>query len=131
MRIELAISSVANLAFLSTATSTPNIFEGPQTNWIAVAWLPFETTGNPVDGDSRKRAEPILRWKYSVRCPDESEHERPVSKPNAEVYEDDFLYDLRADPWKQTTLISAPNFRDIVTAMRKRLIARMTSIGEN
>ena len=83
-----------------------------------------------MGGDSRKRAEPILRWKYSVRCPDESEHERPVSKPNAEVYEDDFLYDLRADPWKQTTLISAPNFRDIVTAMRKRLIARMTSIGE-
>jgi arylsulfatase A-like enzyme len=70
------------------------------------------------------------RWKYSVRCPEKSEHGKPVSKPDADVYEDDFLYDLRADPWEQTNLISTPNFRDVVADMRKRLVAHMTAIGE-
>jgi arylsulfatase A-like enzyme len=70
------------------------------------------------------------RWKYSVRCPETDEGGEPVSKPDAEIYEDDFLYDLQADPWEQCNLIGIPTFSGVVTDMRKRLVARMTAIGE-
>jgi arylsulfatase A-like enzyme len=70
------------------------------------------------------------RWKYSVRCPEISEHGDPVSKSGSDIYEDDFLYDLEADPWEQCNLIGIPAFRDVVDDMRRRLVTRMTAIGE-
>ncbi|RKX28747.1 MAG: arylsulfatase [Verrucomicrobia bacterium] len=70
------------------------------------------------------------RWKYSVRCPEVTEDGNPVSRRDADFYEDDFLYDLQADPWEQTNLIGMSNFRDVVADLRRRLVARMTSIGE-
>jgi arylsulfatase A-like enzyme len=70
------------------------------------------------------------RWKYSVRCPDTDEQGVPVSKPDSDVYADDFLYDLDADPWELTNLIGMPTYREIVADMRRRLVARMTAIGE-
>jgi hypothetical protein len=70
------------------------------------------------------------RWKYSVRCPEISEYGNPVSKPDSDIYEDDFLYDLEADPWEQCNLIGIPAFSHVVTDMRRRLVTRMTAIGE-
>lgn len=70
------------------------------------------------------------RWKYSVRCPEMTDGGKPVSQPDAEVYEDDFLYDLQSDPWEQTNLIGLPPFREVVADLRARLVRRMVAIGE-
>lgn len=71
------------------------------------------------------------RWKYSVRAPGEDESGKPISKPSSEVYQDEFLYDLDADPWELTNLIGMPTYAHIVEELRGRLMARMKEIGED
>lgn len=74
------------------------------------------------------RAVRTHRWKYSVRRPAELE---PVeASAGSDVYADEFLYDLEADPWELTNLIGLPPYREIVADMRARLVRRMGGIGE-
>jgi arylsulfatase A-like enzyme len=70
------------------------------------------------------------RWKYSVRAPGLDPQGGPVVQAASDVYEDDCLYDLLADPWEQTNLIGLPPFGPIVSDLRARLVRRMTAIGE-
>jgi len=70
------------------------------------------------------------RWKYSVRAPGEDAEGKPVSLASSEVYVDDFLYDLLADPWELNNLIGYPTHRAVVDKMRERLVRRMTAVGE-
>jgi arylsulfatase A-like enzyme len=70
------------------------------------------------------------RWKYSVRAPGVDAAGKPVSQPGSDVYVDDFLYDLQADPWELSNLIGMPTFKEVVADMRARLVRRMTAIGE-
>lgn len=75
------------------------------------------------------RAVRTQRWKYSVRRPGDdiaaaNEH------AGSDAYEDDFLYDLEADPWELTNLIGMPPYTGIVREMRSRLVRRMGEIGE-
>jgi arylsulfatase A-like enzyme len=76
------------------------------------------------------RAIRTARWKYSVRCPGLDEKGLPVSQASSDVYADDCLYDLQADPWEQRNLIGATAFKTIVAGLRDRLVRRMTAIGE-
>lgn len=70
------------------------------------------------------------RWKYSVRCPDTDGNGQPVSRASADTYADDCLYDLESDPWEQNNLIGIDTFREVTADLRRRLVARMTAIGE-
>jgi arylsulfatase A-like enzyme len=70
------------------------------------------------------------RWKYSVRAPGEDAEGKPVSVAASDVYADDFLYDLLADPWELNNLIGYPTHRPVVDKMRERLVRRMTAVGE-
>jgi arylsulfatase A-like enzyme len=70
------------------------------------------------------------RWKYSVRAPGLDPQGGPVVQAASDVYEDDCLYDLLADPWEQTNLIGLPPFGPVVSDLRARLVRRMTAIGE-
>lgn len=70
------------------------------------------------------------RWKYSVRCPDTDANGRLVSQAGANTYVEDCLYDLRADPWELTNLIGGPAYAAITADLRKRLLKRMTAVGE-
>ncbi len=71
------------------------------------------------------------RWKYSARSEErDGATGELVSRESAEVYADDCLYDLRADPWELTNLIGMPTYGAVVAEMRERLVARMTAIGE-
>lgn len=68
------------------------------------------------------------RWKYHVRRPQE-----PAIGPEpagSDVYEDDCLFDLWADPWEQTNLVGMTPFAEVVVEMRARLVCRMTEAGE-
>ena len=76
------------------------------------------------------RAVRTQRWKYSVRCPDCDEDDQPVSQPTSDIYMDDCLYDLKADPWELTNLIGYTSHVEVVRVMRERLVRRMTEIGE-
>ncbi len=67
------------------------------------------------------------RWKYSAIAPDAD----PQNDAGAEVYEDDFLYDLQADPHEQDNLIGKPGYEDVLMDLRARLKARMVQAGES
>jgi arylsulfatase A-like enzyme len=70
------------------------------------------------------------RWKYSVRYDATGENGKPVDVETAEVYTDDFLYDLQSDPWEQTNLIGMKPFAEVAAEMRERLKCRMAACGE-
>jgi len=76
------------------------------------------------------RAVRTNRWKYSVRCPDLDDVGNPVSKAASDTYIDDYLYDLKADPWELTNLIGYKSHEAVVKVMRDRLIKRMAEAGE-
>ena len=70
------------------------------------------------------------RWKYSVVRPEKDEQGAFVSQAHSEVYEDQFLYDLLADPWELKNLIGLTTHKPVVNVMRQRLIRHMAAIGE-
>lgn len=66
------------------------------------------------------------RWKYSVSAKD-----RNGSKDsNAERYEEEFLYDLLADPYELTNLVQLDIYDDVKKELRRRLLVRMKEAGE-
>ncbi len=67
------------------------------------------------------------RWKYSALAPGR----RGWQDGGSDLYVDDFLYDLAADPWEQTNLIASPQHHEILAHLRQRLIARMVAAGES
>ncbi len=66
------------------------------------------------------------RWKYSVRAPDDHVDGQGAS----DLYVEDFLYDLQADPFEQTNLVAAPERESVRLELRGRLLKRMQEIGE-
>src|SRR5579884_90861 len=66
------------------------------------------------------------RWKYSVCAPDKD----GLQESSSEVYQEEYLYDLLADPYELTNLIGSEAHRPVCEAMRARLIQRMVEAGE-
>ncbi len=73
------------------------------------------------------RAVRTARWKYSVRAP--GKHGGSV--PGSDVYVEDFLYDLEADPHEKRNLVRDPGYAEVLGEMRARLLARMAAAGED
>jgi arylsulfatase A-like enzyme len=71
------------------------------------------------------RALRTRKWKYSVRAPGAM-----GSAPSSAVYDEDFLYDLEADPHEQTNLVADPGFRGIRAELAQTLKRRMVQAGE-
>jgi len=72
------------------------------------------------------RAIRTQRWKYSVRAPDAQQH-----APSSDVYVEDFLYDLDADPHEKNNLVAAPDYADVRGTLAKTLKRRMVEAGES
>ena len=70
------------------------------------------------------RAVRTARWKYSV-C---SKGEESALKGSSEAYEEEFLYDLKADPYELNNLIGNANFREVGDFMMERLLERIKQI---
>jgi arylsulfatase A-like enzyme len=66
------------------------------------------------------------RWKYSVHAPDKHGWRDSCSAR----YEEEFLYDLLADPYELTNLVRHESHADVRAHLRERLIARMITAGE-
>jgi uncharacterized sulfatase len=71
------------------------------------------------------RAIRTKKWKYSVRAP-----EKTGDDPDSDVYVEDFLYDLEADPHERHNLIVSPEHREIWQELAGLLKRRMVNAGE-
>jgi len=65
-------------------------------------------------------------WKYSVRAPEGNGGRDPAS----DLYAEDFLYDLGADPHEQKNLVLDPAHARTRAALAKTLKRRMVEAGE-
>ncbi len=71
------------------------------------------------------RAVRTRRWKYGVDAPG-ADRRSPV----AAVYEEQYLYDLEADPYELNNLIGRASHRAAANVMKERLLNRMRAVGE-
>ncbi len=62
------------------------------------------------------------KWKYSVSVPE--------SKIDSDVYYEDFLYDLQADPHEHNNLVADPQYTEVRAELCETLKQRMTGAGE-
>jgi arylsulfatase A-like enzyme len=72
------------------------------------------------------RAVRTKRWKYSVSAPDKD----GLKEWGSNSYQEEFLYDLKADPYELTNLIGLESHRKVAEVMRERLLRRMSQAGE-
>jgi arylsulfatase A-like enzyme len=66
------------------------------------------------------------RWKYSVVAPDGNGWE----DPDSDHYQEEFLYDLQADPYELHNRIGLESHQGLIAVLRERLIQRMVAAGE-
>jgi arylsulfatase A-like enzyme len=72
------------------------------------------------------RAIRTKRWKYGVDAPDKN----GWTDSGSDVYVEQYLYDLEADPYELQNLIELEPYRAVADELRERLIARMVEAGE-
>ena len=66
------------------------------------------------------------RWKYCVDAPEKHGGQHASS----DRYVEQYLYDLKADPYELSNLIGLESHRSVANVMRDRLIRRMVEAGE-
>ena len=71
------------------------------------------------------RAIRTKRWKYSVRAPEKSGQDA-----DSDVYMEDFLYDLEADPHERNNLVTSAEHAEVRAHLADRLKLRMAAVGE-
>ena len=72
------------------------------------------------------RAVRTHRWKYGVAAPGG----RRAQGAGSDVYAEESLYDLQADPYELANLIGRESHQEVAAVMRERLIRRMVEAGE-
>ncbi len=71
------------------------------------------------------RAIRTARWKYSVRAPGDHVADDMKDSP---VYIEEFLYDLKEDPYERNNLITDPKYTDIRNDLKNILLKRIEVI---
>ena len=71
------------------------------------------------------RAIRTKRWKYSVRAPDKT-----GADASSDVYVEDFLYDMAADPHERHSLVAEPSLSAVRAELAAVLKRRMAAAGE-
>ncbi|MFD0679964.1 MULTISPECIES: sulfatase-like hydrolase/transferase [unclassified Paenibacillus] len=66
------------------------------------------------------------RWKYSVKAAGKD----GWSDSGSDIYEEEFLYDLQADPYELSNLAGVESLRTVADQLKLRLLARMKDAGE-
>lgn len=105
-------------------------------SWVGRSFLPLlrhegvdwpEEVFIQVSESQIGRAVRTKRWKYSVVA-----EERDGAKyPGVEVYCEEFLYDLLADPYELNNLAGYTSHKAVSDALRARLLDCMTAAGES
>ncbi len=63
------------------------------------------------------------RWKYSVRAPDPRE-----AHAGADLYVEDFLYDLEQDPYERNNLVADPALAEVRAELAGRLLDKIEQV---
>ena len=100
-----------------------DLLEGTPPDWRREVFV-------QISEDHVGRALRTERWKYSVWVPSE-EPWSGSRVPAADIYTEQCLYDLAADPHERTNLVRDPAYADIRAALRDRLRRRMADAGES
>lgn len=79
------------------------------------------------DGQWMRRCVRTKRWKYSVKAMDEKRENRGFAK----VYEEEELYDLKADPWELNNVIGYKSHKKVSHVMKDRLLKYLNDLGED
>lgn len=95
------------------------LLQGGQADWPSEVFI-------QISESQVARAIRTKRWKYSVHAPDKN----PVLDTCSDVYVEQFLYDLQADPHELTNLAGYESHKEISSVLRERLIERMVEAGE-
>ena len=72
------------------------------------------------------RAVRTSRWKYGVDAPEAQGRDAAGS----DEYQEQYLYDLHADPYELNNLIGLESHREVALIMKERLLRRMENAGE-
>ncbi|OUR77316.1 arylsulfatase [Alphaproteobacteria bacterium 46_93_T64] len=104
----------------------PDNFEGnsllPVVNRTSTDWP--EDVFIQISEDHVGRAVRTKRWKYGVRAPNAD----GWNDLGADQYEEEYLYDLHADPYELTNLIGMDAFADVSTELRAKLVKQTKSV---
>ncbi|MEK3726001.1 sulfatase-like hydrolase/transferase [Paenibacillus sp. FSL H8-0034] len=92
---------------------------GPDTDWDKEIFV-------QISEDKVARAIRTERWKYSVTAKERN----GWHDSGSDVYEEEFLYDLHADPYELDNLIGVEWYQQITEQLRERLLQRMERAGE-
>ena len=98
---------------------TENTGSGPCGDWQDEVFI-------QISESQVGRAIRTKKWKYSVRAPGLS----GIDHPGSDVYTEDCLYDLEADPWESRNLAADPAFQEVRSLLAGRLKERMKEAGE-
>ena len=66
------------------------------------------------------------RWKYSVVAKDKD----PLADPASDTYEEEFLYDLMADPYELNNLLGLKSHQKVADVMRERLLRWIAEVED-
>jgi arylsulfatase A-like enzyme len=73
------------------------------------------------------RAVRTTRWKYSVVAPGK----HGGRDPDSDLYVEEYLYDLDADPHERNNLVADPAYGDVRAELCATLVRRMAEAGES
>jgi arylsulfatase A-like enzyme len=93
---------------------------GDCTDWPEEAFIEI------CDGESLSRAVRTQRWKYSVRAIDSLQD----NGGHPRHYIEEFLYDLKADPYELNNLVGYESHREVSDIMKERLMKYLTGLGD-
>lgn len=96
-----------------------DIVSGQVTDWPNEVFL-------QISESQCGRAIRTNRWKYSVRA-----LEKTGMDSSSDIYIEDFLYDLAADPHEQNNIVADPAFSSVRQELSQTLKRRMVEAGEN
>ena len=95
-----------------------SLADGSATDWPEEVFV-------QISESQTGRAIRTKRWKYSVRAPG-----RRKPSGRSDVYVEDFLYDLQADPHERNNLIADPKHAKTRAKLAATLKRRMVAAGE-
>lgn len=72
------------------------------------------------------RALRTKKWKYAVDAPGKN----GGREPSSDTYQEQYLYDLDADPYEHRNLVASPETLGIRERLASRLLTRMSEAGE-
>ena len=96
------------------------LVRGEQTDWPGEAFI-------QVSEAQVGRAVRTQRWKYGVDAPEKHGGRDAAS----DTYIEQYLYDLQADPYELTNLVTSEAHELVRAVMRERLLKRMVGAGED